>query len=82
VNSLQVTRFVTFRRSSTQTAPCSSVWQNGDAGLAMLPELVADRPGTPFVADGRLKSVDAARGGIGWHNMLLQPLQLRSVLGR
>ena len=81
VNPYQVTRFVTFRRSATQGSPCSSVWQNGDAGLTMLAELIADCAGATFVADGRLKSVDAARGGIGWHHVLVEPLELRGVLG-
>ena len=81
MNPFQVTRFVTFRRSATQASPCSSVWQNGDAGLTVLTELIADRAGTTFVADGRLETVDAARGGIGWHDVLLEPLQLGGVLG-
>ena len=82
VNPFRVTRFVTFRRGSTQGSPCSSVWQNGDAALAIRSELDADRAGALFVADGRLEAVDAARGGIGRDDMLLEPLQLRGVLGR
>ncbi len=77
----RVTRIVTFRPDATQASPCSSVWQNGDAGLTVLSELVADRAGTPLVADGRLESVDAARGGIGGDNVLLQTSQLLGVLG-
>ena len=69
-----MTRFVTFRRHGTQGSPCSSVWQNGDAGLAVFFELIADGTGTTFVADRRLEAVDAARAGIGWNDMLLEPL--------
>ena len=47
----------------------------------MLLELLADGPGTTFVADGRLEAVDAARAGIGWNDMLLETLQLRGVPG-
>jgi hypothetical protein len=82
VTYFQVTGFVTFGRGRTQPSPCSSVWQNGDAGLAVLLELIADGTGTTFVADRRLQAVDAARAGIGWDNMLREPLQLGSVLGR
>ena len=46
----------------------------------MLAELIADCAGATFVTDGRLESVDAARGRIGWHDVLLEPLQLRGVL--
>jgi hypothetical protein len=81
VNYYQVTRFVTFRRGSTEASPCSSVWQNGDAGLAVFFQLIADGAGTTFVADGRLQAVDAARARIGGDNMLLEPLQLGSVSG-
>ena len=76
-----MTGFVTFRRSRTQAEPCSSVWQNGDAGLAVLFELIADGPGTTFVADGRLQAVDATSAGIRRDHMLLKPLQLRGVPG-
>ena len=76
-----MTKFVTFRRRGTQAEPCSSVWQNGDAGLAVFFELIADGSGTTLVADCGLESVDAARGGIGWDDMLLEPLQLRGVPG-
>jgi hypothetical protein len=41
------------------------VWQNGDAGLTVFFELIADGTGTTFVADGRLEAKDAARGSIG-----------------
>ena len=81
MNRYRVTRFVTFRRGSTQASPCSSVWQNGDAGLAVLFELIADGAGTTFVADGCLEAVDAARAGISRNNMLLKPLQLGGVPG-
>jgi hypothetical protein len=81
VTGFQVTRFVTLRLSSTRAAPCSSVWQNGDAGLTICPELNADRACSTFVADGRLEAVDAARAGIGGDDMLLQPPELGSVLG-
>ena len=81
MNRYQVTRFVTFRRDGTQASPCSSVWQNGDAGLTVLFELIADGAGTTFVADGCLEAVDAARAGIGRDNALLEPLQLGGVPG-
>ena len=81
MNCYQVTGFVTFRRGTTQASPCSSVWQNGDAGLAVLFELIADGPGTTFVADGGLEAVDAAGAGIGRDDVLLEPLQLGGVLG-
>jgi hypothetical protein len=58
------------------------VWQNGDAGLSICPQLNADCAGAIFGADGRLETVNAARGGIGWHDMLLEPLELRGVFGR
>jgi len=74
VNQFQVTGFVTFRLSSTQAAPCSSVWQNGDAALTIRSQLNADRSGAGFVAHRRLEPVDAARGGIGGYDVLLQPL--------
>lgn len=57
------------------------MWQNGDAGLAVFFELIADGPGTTFVADGCLQAIEAARAGIGRNDMLLEPLQLRSVPG-
>ena len=75
----QVTRFVTFRRGATQASPCSSVWQNGDAGLAVFLQLIADGAGTTFVADGCLEAIDAASAGIGRDDMLLEPLQLGGV---
>ena len=81
MNCYRVTGFVTFRRVGTQASPCSSVWQNCDAGLAVFFELIADGPGTPFVADGCLEAVNAARAGIGRHDMLLEPLQLGGVPG-
>ena len=81
MNRYQVTRFVTFRRGATQASPCSSVWQNGDAGLAVFLQLLADGPGTTFVADSCLEPVDAARGGIGRDDVLLEPLQLRGIPG-
>ena len=76
-----MTKIVTFRRRGTQAAPCSSVWQNGDAGLAVFFELVTDGSGTTFIADCGLEPVDATRAGISWHDMLLEPLQLRGVPG-
>ena len=81
MNHYQVTRFVTFRRGATQASPCSSVWQNGDAGLAVFFQLIADGPGATFVTDGCLEAIDAARTGIGWDDMLLEPLQLGGVFG-
>ena len=81
MNWFQVTGFVTFRRDATQASPCSSVWQNGDAGLTVLFELIADGAGTTFVADGCLEAVDAARAGISRNNMLPKPLQLGGVPG-
>ena len=81
MNWFQVTGFVTFRRDATQASPCSSVWQNGDAGLTVLFELIADGAGTTFVADGCLEAVDAARAGISRDDMLLKPLQLGGVPG-
>ena len=47
----------------------------------MLAELIADCAGATFVTNGRLESVDAARGGAGWHDVLREALQLRGVLG-
>ena len=82
MNCYQVTRFVTFRRSGTQASPCSSVWQNGDAGLAMLSQRAADRTSSSFIADGRLKAVDAAGGCDGGYDMLLKPLKVCGVSGR
>jgi hypothetical protein len=74
-----VTRIVTFRRWGTQASPCSSVWQNGDAGLATSSEQIADRTGFTLVADGRLEAVDAASGRIGGDDVLLQPLEFGGV---
>ena len=79
MNRYQVTRFVTFRRRATQASPCSSVWQNGDAGLAVFLQLIADGAGTTLVAHGCLEVVDAPRGGIGRDDVLLESLQLRGV---
>jgi hypothetical protein len=47
------------------------VWQNGDAGLTVIPKGVADGTGTTLVADGRLEAVDATRGCIHRYDMLL-----------
>jgi hypothetical protein len=40
----------------------------------MLFELLAEGAGTIFAADGRLEPVDAAGRGIGWNDMVLEPL--------
>ena len=77
-----MTEIVTFRPATTQASPCSSVWQNGDAGLAMLSQRAADRTSSTFIADGRLKAVDAAGGCDGGYDMLLKPLKVRGVSGR
>ena len=76
----QVTRIVTFRLHCTQASPCSSVWQNGDAGLAALSELIADAAGAPFVPDARLQAVDTPGRRISGYHLLLEPLQLGGVL--
>jgi hypothetical protein len=70
VNPFRVTRIVSFRHSGTQTSPCSSVWQNGDAGLAVLPKGVADGTGSALVANSRLEAVNATRGRIRGYDVL------------
>jgi hypothetical protein len=50
------------------------VWQNGDAGLTVLFELIADGTGTTLVADGCLEAIDATGAGIGGYDMLLESL--------
>jgi hypothetical protein len=58
------------------------VWQNGDAGLTVLSQGIADGPGSGFVANDRLEAVDAARGRIGGYQVLLQALEVGGELGR
>jgi hypothetical protein len=66
----RVTRIVSFRRPGTWASPSSSVWQNGDAGLAVLPKGVADGTGSALVANSRLEAVDATRGCIRGYDVL------------
>ena len=77
-----MTRIVRFRPPATQASPCSSVWQNGDAGLTVLSQGIADRAGSGFVTNDRLEAVDAARGRIGGYEVFLQALEVGGELGR
>jgi hypothetical protein len=77
-----MTKIVTFRRWDTPASPCSSVWQNGDAGLTVLSQGIADAASPGLVTNDRLETVDAARGGIGGHQVFLQALEFGGELGR